>query len=74
MCRGPAFESSSAKAFYYAAEGNPAVLKHRWVYPNEAKATEQVVELLRPLLSGGQARHSTVNKDSKLMCGGSMSW
>jgi photosystem II stability/assembly factor-like uncharacterized protein len=59
------FESSSAKSFYYAAENNPVVLKHRWVYPNEAEATDQVVELLRPLLSGGRARHNTVNKDDR---------
>jgi len=58
------FESASAKALYYAAEGNPAFLRHRWLYPNEAEAIDLLVELLRPLLSGGRARHRTVNKDA----------
>lgn len=59
-----AFESASAKSLYYQAEGNPAVLKHRWIYPNEAEATDELVEMFRPLLSGGKASHLTVNKDA----------
>ena len=58
-----AFESASAKSLYYKAEYDPAILKHVWVYPNEAEATDQLVELFRPLLSGGKASHLTVNKD-----------
>jgi hypothetical protein len=57
-----AFESASAKSLYYLAEANPEVLKHRWLYPNEAEATDLLVEMLRPLLSGGGASHLTVNK------------
>lgn len=57
-----AFESASAKSFYYRAESDPDVLKHRWIYPNEAEATDQLVEMFRPLLSGGKASHLTVNK------------
>jgi hypothetical protein len=56
-----AFESASAKSLYYKAEENPEVLKHRWIYPNEAEATDQLVEMFRPLLSGGKATHLTVN-------------
>jgi hypothetical protein len=58
------FESASAKALYYAAENNPGFLRHRWLYPNEAEAVDLLVELLRPLISGGRARHRTVNKDA----------
>jgi hypothetical protein len=58
-----AFESASAKSLFYKAEHDPAILKHVWVYPNEAEATDQLVELFRPLLSGGKASHLTVNKD-----------
>ena len=58
-----AFESASAKALYYAAENDPAFLKHRWLYPNEAEGVDLLVEVLRPLISGGKARHRTVNKD-----------
>lgn len=57
------FESSSAKAMYYGAANDPAFLKHRWMYPNEAEGVDLLVEMLRPLLSGGKARHRTVNKD-----------
>jgi hypothetical protein len=57
-----AFESASAKSLYYRAETDPGVLTHRWIYPNEAEATDQLVELFRPLLSGGRASHLTVNK------------
>jgi hypothetical protein len=56
------FESSSAKSFYYQAEEDPDVLKHTWLYPNEVEATDLLVEMLRPLLSGGRASHMTVNK------------
>jgi hypothetical protein len=59
-----AFESSSAKSLYYAAESDPAFLKHRWVYPNEAEATDSLVLMFRPLLSGGLAKHLTVNSDA----------
>jgi hypothetical protein len=54
-----AFESASAKSLYYKAETDPRVLSHRWIYPNEAEATDQLVELFRPLLSGGRASHLT---------------
>jgi hypothetical protein len=57
-----AFESASAKSLYYRAESDPGILTHRWIYPNEAEATDQLVELFRPLLSGGRASHLTVNK------------
>jgi hypothetical protein len=57
-----AFESASAKSLYYRAEADPGILTHRWIYPNEAEATDQLVELFRPLLSGGRASHLTVNK------------
>ena len=59
------FESSSAKGFYYQAEEDPDVLKHTWLYPNEAEATDLIVEMLRPLLSGGRASHMTVNKSGE---------
>lgn len=57
------FESSSAKALYYRAEKDPDFLKYTWIYPNEAEAVDLLVEMLRPLISGGSARHLTVNKD-----------
>ncbi len=57
-----AFESASAKSLYYKAESDPDILKHRWIYPNEAEATDELVEMFRPLLSGGKASHLTVNK------------
>jgi len=56
-----AFESASAKSLYYRAEDDPAMLKHRWIYPSEAEAMDKLVEMLRPLLSGGKASHLTVN-------------
>lgn len=59
------FESASAKSFYYRAQEDPEVLKHRWLYPNEAEATDLLVEMLRPLLSGGRASHLTVNKSAE---------
>jgi len=57
-----AFESASAKSLYYRAESDPEILKHRFLYPNEAEGMDQLVELARPLLSGGKASHLTVNK------------
>jgi transcriptional regulator with XRE-family HTH domain len=57
-----AFESASAKSLYYKAESDPEILKHRWIYPNEAEAADELVEMFRPLLSGGRASHLTVNK------------
>lgn len=60
-----AFESASAKSLYYRAENDPTVLEHRWIYPNEAEAADQLVEMLSPLLSGGKASHLTVNKDGE---------
>ena len=44
---------------------DPEILKHRWIYPNEAEATDQLVEMFRPLLSGGRATHLTVNRTGK---------
>ena len=58
------FESASAKALFYLAGEDPEFLRHRWIYPNEAEGTDLLVETLRPLLSGGSARHVTVNKDA----------
>jgi len=60
-----AFESASAKSLYYKAEDDPTILKHRWVYPNEAEATDELVEMFRPLISGGRATHLTVNKNAE---------
>jgi hypothetical protein len=57
-----AFTSASAKSLYYLAEDDPEVLMHCWLYPNEAEATDLLVEMLRPLLSGGRASHLTVNR------------
>jgi hypothetical protein len=57
-----AFESASAKSLYYQAENDPTVLKHKHIYPNEAEATDELVEMFRPLISGGKASHLTVNK------------
>src|SRR5215212_8503414 len=59
-----AFESASAKSLYYLAERDPRIPSNRWIYLNEAEAMDQLVELLRPLISGGKAVHLTVNKDS----------
>jgi hypothetical protein len=58
------FESASAKSLFYRAEKDPSILQHVWIYPNEAEATDQLVEMFRPLLSGGKASHMTVNKDA----------
>jgi hypothetical protein len=59
-----AFESASEKSLYYKAEQDPDVLRHVWIYPNEAEATDRLVETFRPLISGGRASHLTVNKDA----------
>jgi hypothetical protein len=59
------FESASAMSLYYQAENDPAILKHRWIYPNEAEGTDKLVEMFRPLLSGGKASHLTVNNTSE---------
>ena len=56
-----AFESASAKSFYYQADADPDRFRHTWVYPNEAEATDQLIETLRPLLSKGSAEHGTVD-------------
>jgi len=56
-----AFESASAKSFYYQADAQPDRFRHTWVYPNEAEATDQLVDTLRPLLSKGSADHGTVD-------------
>lgn len=58
------FESASAKSLFYKAEKDPDILKHTWIYPNEAEAADKLVEMFRPLLSGGKAAHMTVNKDA----------
>jgi hypothetical protein len=59
-----AFEVASATAFYYAAEVNPAFLKHKFIYPNEAEAVDTVVEFLRPMLSQAKAKKYVTNKNS----------
>jgi hypothetical protein len=56
-----AFESASATSMYYQVENDPEFLKHRFVYPNEAEATDALVEFLRPMLSSGKAVRLTVN-------------
>ena len=56
-----AFESASAASMYYQVEKNPDFLRHRFVYPNEAEATDMLVEFLRPMLSAGKAVRLTVN-------------
>jgi hypothetical protein len=60
-----AFESSSAKALNYEAEDDSACFKHKWLYPNEAEAVDDIITVLRPLLSDGRTTHKTVNKDKK---------
>jgi hypothetical protein len=57
------FESASAKSFYYEAQQDPNRFTHTWVYPNEAEATDALVETLRPLLSKGKASHKTVDRN-----------
>jgi hypothetical protein len=41
----------------------PDFLAHRFVYPNEAEATDKLVEFLRPMLSSSKAVRLTVNKN-----------
>lgn len=57
-----AFESASAKSFYYRAESDPSTFRHCHLYPNEAEGVDHLVEMTRPMLSGGKASHLTVNK------------
>jgi hypothetical protein len=59
------FESASAKSFFYEADANPDQFKHTWVYPNEAEATDALVETLRPLLSKAKAVHKTVDTNAE---------
>ena len=59
-----AFESASSKAFYYKAAADPRCFRHTWAYPNEAEATDMLVETLRPLLSSGPAVHDTVDTNA----------
>jgi hypothetical protein len=56
-----AFESASATSMYYRVANDPDFLRHRFVYPNEAEATDKLVEFLRPMLSAGKAMRLTVN-------------
>jgi hypothetical protein len=58
-----AFESASAASLYYQCEQEPGFLAHRFVYPNEAEATDKLVEFLRPMLSSGKAVRLTVNSN-----------
>jgi hypothetical protein len=58
------FESASSKSFYYEADAKPDRFRHTWVYANEAEATDQTIETLRPLLSKGAATHKTVDKEN----------
>jgi hypothetical protein len=59
------FESASAKSFYYQADADPERFQHTWVYPNEAEATDELIETLRPLLSKGSASHGTVDSSDE---------
>ena len=58
------FESASAKSFFYAADAKPDRFRYTWVYPNEAEATDMLVETLRPLLSKAKAVHNTVDTNA----------
>lgn len=61
-----AFESSSPKSLFYKAKAEgPACLKHRAIYPNEAEAVDPLVATFRPVLSGGQAKLVTVDKNAQ---------
>jgi hypothetical protein len=55
------FESASAKSLYYEADADPDKFRHTWLYPNEAEGTDNLIEVLRPLLSKGSASHKTVD-------------
>jgi len=59
------FEAASATVFYYAVELDPAFLKHKFIYPNEAEAVDAVVEFLRPMLSQGRAKKFVTNKNGE---------
>jgi hypothetical protein len=56
------FESASSKSFYYEAAAKPQRFEHTWLYANEAEAVDELIEVLRPLLSKGSAVHKTVDK------------
>jgi hypothetical protein len=58
------FTAASATSFYYAAEIDPAFLKHRFVYPNEVEAIDAVIEFLRPMISQAKAKKYVTNKNS----------
>lgn len=57
-----AFESASAKSIYYRAENDSSAFNHCHMYPNEAEGVDHLVEMTRPMLSGGKASHLTVIK------------
>jgi DNA-binding XRE family transcriptional regulator len=59
------FEAASATVFYYAVEDNPAFLKHKFIYPNEAEAVDTVVEFLRPMLSSHVLAGAPLNKNGE---------
>jgi hypothetical protein len=59
------FESASAKSFFYEADANPDRFRYTWVYPNEAEATDALVETLRPMLSKAKAVHKTVDTNAE---------
>jgi hypothetical protein len=56
------FESASSKSFYYESAAKPQRFAHTWLYANEAEAVDELIEVLRPLLSKGVAVHKTVDK------------
>jgi hypothetical protein len=56
------FESASSKSFYYEAAAKPQRFEHTWLYANEAEAVDELIEVLRPLLSKGSALHKSVDK------------
>lgn len=59
------FESASGTSMYYQIEKDPAFLRHRFMYPNEAEAADTLVEFLRPMLSAGKATRFTVNSKGR---------
>jgi len=58
-----AFTVASSQAFYWAAELDPAFLNHRFIYPNEKEAVDQVIEFLRPMLSQGSAEKYVTDRN-----------
>jgi hypothetical protein len=56
------FESASSKSFYYESAAKPQRFEHTWLYANEIEAVDELIEVLRPLLSQGVAVHKTVDK------------